>query len=338
MTIKQSWEVDRLFDHEDFDVYPFEAVPVNTDSYLMDECYIEEYEQAMLDTFSGGEGPDVGYISYIAVRRIHDRTIELSWYPDIYSRFHEVTVTLPREQFVTCVGSRRYGEKPHIFVRSAWLEHLHLRHYSVFCMVDAIGVRNALLKGVITREKLLALRNAIDKVAEKSPDVSFISFADNLLLKSNWSVGHFESEVSYTYKPEAFINVVVDIRKVFLDILRLDVYAIMTQGSNEYYEDPLLHISDSGNHISLNSLGLPFAQLMAIDNAAHLAIKQGKHRSSELYLDAYFLHSLRFKFRFDRDSLGKYAYYHKMISPHGYYYCIGWETLQENLETRSEKR
>jgi hypothetical protein len=326
-----------LFDHEYFDVYPFEAVPLKTDSYLMDERYIEEYEQAMLDTFSGGESPDVGYISYIAARRINDLSIDLSWYPNIYDRFHEVAVSLPREQFIVCVGCKRYGEKPHIFVRSAWLEHLHLRLYSVFCMVDAIGVKDALQSGALSREKLLGLRNAIDKVAEQYLEVSFISFADSLLLKSNWSVGHFRSEVSYTYQPEVFIKVVKDIRRIYRDILGLDVYAIMTQGSNEYYEDSLLHISESRNHICLNSLGLPFAQLLAINNSARSAIRAGTHRPSELYLDAQFLNSLRFGFRFDRDSLEKYAYHDKMMSSRGKYYCIGWEELLENLESGSEE-
>jgi len=43
------------FDHEYFEVYEFEDVPLETDSYLMDEYYIEEYERAMLDSFSSGE-------------------------------------------------------------------------------------------------------------------------------------------------------------------------------------------------------------------------------------------------------------------------------------------
>lgn len=321
-----------MFDHEYFEVYPFDAVPLNTDLFMMDECYIAFHEKQMLEAFSGGERKYDDYVvSYAAVRKILDRTLELSWYPDIFSRYHEVHVTLPKEQFVACVRSRRHSENLYIFVRSDWLEHLHLKHYSIFCMVDAIGVKKALRNGDITREKLIALRDAIDKVAEKHPEVSFISFADSILLKGNWSVGHFESEVSYTYKPEAFINVVMDLRTVFLDILGLDVYAIMTQGSNEYYEDPLLHISDSKNHICLNSLGLPFAQLIAIDTAVHS--KERNHQYSDLYMDAYLLHSLHFKFKFDRDSLAKYAYDQKMRSSQGYYYCIGWETLLMNLET-----
>ncbi|HUW97687.1 MAG TPA: hypothetical protein VMV40_02435 [Acidiferrobacter sp.] len=331
-------EVWALFDHEYFDVYPFEAVPLSEDSYLMDERYIEEYELAMLDTISGGESANVGYISYIAARRINDRSIDLSWYPNIYDRFHEVPVLLPKEQFVACVGCWRYGEKPRIFVKSTWLEQLHLRLYSVFCMVDAIGVKDALQRGALSRERLVALRDAIDEVAKQYPEVSFISFADRLLLKSNWSVGHFRSDVSYTYRPEVFVKVVKDIREIYRDILELDVYAIMTQGSNEYYEDSLLHISESENHICLNSLGLPFAQLMSIDNSVHSAIKKRNHNPSELYLDAQFLHSLRFRLQFDKKSLGQYAYHDKMMSTCGHYYCVGWEELLENLDPDSDER
>jgi len=324
-----------LFDHEFFDVYSFESVPLNEDSYLMDECYMKEYEQSMIDTFSGGEGVNVGYIGYIAGRRINDLTIDLSWYPNIYDRFHEVAISLPRDQFVACVGSWRYDEKPHFFVKSAWLEHLYLRQYSVFCMVDAIGVKDALQKGSLSRDKLVVLRNAIDEKAEQNPEVSFISFADSLLLKSNWSVGNFRSDVSYTYQPEDLVKVFRDIREIYQNILGLDVYGIMTQGSNEYYDDSLLHISKTKNHICLNSLGLPFAQLMAIDNSVRSAIRKGIHSPSDIYLDAQILHSLRFKLRFEKKSLGKHEYNDKMMSSNGHYYCVEWQELLEHIESNS---
>jgi hypothetical protein len=302
----------------------------------MDECYIKEYEQSMIDVFSGGRGENVGYIGHIAGRRISDHTIDLSWYPNIYDRFHEVTISLPRDQFIACVGSWRYDEKPHIFVKSAWLEHLYLRQYSIFCMLDAIGVKDALRKGTLSRNKLIALRDAIDKESEEHQEASFISFADSLLLKSNWSVGYFKSDVSYTYQPEKLVNVISNIRNIYQNILGLDVYAILTQGSNEYYEDQLLHISKSNNHICLNSLGLPFAQLMAIDNSAYSAIRAGTHTPSEVYIDAQLLHSLRLKFQFNKKSFRKYSYHHKMMRSGGHYYCIEFKKLSDNIDSKTE--
>jgi len=104
--------------------------------------------------------------------------------------------------------------------------------------------------------------------------VSFISFADSLLLKSNWTVGHYESTVKYTYSPEVFFGLFDELRVLYREELGLEIYAVLTQGSNEYYDDDVTHISASGNHISLNSLGLPFAQLLAIDDAARTAIRR----------------------------------------------------------------
>lgn len=325
-----------MFEHENFEVYKFKKVPLYQESYMMDVCYMEEYEQGMVESFSSGEYTNVGYISNIQARHITENSIELSWYPDVFYRFHEVTVSLPKEQFVTCVSCPAYGEKPHIFVKSSWYEHLHLRQYTVFCWIDAIGVRKALESGELNHKKLIQLRDAIDEVAVQYSNVSFVSFADNLILKSNWSVGYFESDVNYTYNPEVFIDVVKVIRKIYHEILGLDIYAILTQGSNEYYEDSLTHISDSENHICLNSFGIPFAQLIAIDNAVSSAIKEDTHKPSELYMDEHFLNSLNFIPGFDKHSFGKYKYEDKMTGSLRNYYCVGWAQLLENLKPKSE--
>ena len=140
-----------MFQHEYFDNYAFEEVPLNQDSYLVDECFIIEYEKAMLEFFDGGEGRCVGYVSDVAARKINESSIELAWYANINDRFHEVSITLPRDQFVTCVGSWQTDEKPRIFVKSQWLENIYLRSYSVFALIDAAYFNKALEKGEISR-------------------------------------------------------------------------------------------------------------------------------------------------------------------------------------------
>ena len=152
-----------MFEHPYFDLYRFDTIPLDRDCFLMDEAYIEEYEKSLLSVFSGCDYEPIGYISYAAVRRINDTSLEVSWYP-VLDRFHEVVITLPQTEFVTCVGSWRWDEKPHIFVKSAWLENLYLRRHSVFGLVDAIGVKKAIQKGTLTRERLLVLREEIDKL------------------------------------------------------------------------------------------------------------------------------------------------------------------------------
>lgn len=175
-------------------------------------------------------------------------------------------------------------------MKSAWLENLYLKRHSVFGLVDAIGVKEAIQKGTLTRERLLVLREKIDTLGKSYPQISFISFADSVLLKSNWSVGHVKSNVQYTYQPEIFVTMVKKLRSLFGKIPGLSVYAVLTQGTNEYYDDSLLHISESKNHVCLNSLGLSFADLIAIDEAARLHIREKAHEPSDLYSDEHFYH------------------------------------------------
>lgn len=322
-----------MFDHPNFDNYSFEEIPLDRDIYLMDERWLAEYEQSMLRLFAGEPDDEpVGYISYAAAREVSALGVELSWYANVSDRFHEVRVVLPRGQFIACVGCWQCDEKPHIFVRSAWLERLHLRSYSVFAMVDAIGVKEALRADTVTREMLVGLRDRIDVIAERHLDISFISFADNVLLKSNWHVGKFDSEISYSYSPEIFIRLLQDIQSAYREIADWNVYAILTQGSNAYYDDPLLHISRAENHISLNSLGLPFAQLVSIDRSAR---KGAQH--AELYMDESFFHSLCFSYEFDKSSCAKGTYINPLTGESSSYYLSDIGEVLTNLRRASKE-
>ncbi|MFP3435956.1 hypothetical protein SB781_40025, partial [Paraburkholderia sp. SIMBA_061] len=62
-----------------------------------------------------------GFVSHAAARSVDHEWIELSWYPNTFDRFHEVSVFLPKSAFVACVDIWKYDEKPTIFVRSDWL-------------------------------------------------------------------------------------------------------------------------------------------------------------------------------------------------------------------------
>jgi hypothetical protein len=198
-------------------------------------------------------------------------------------------------------------------VKSAWLSELHRRPYSAFALVDAIGVKAALSKGWLAGTALVRLRDRIDAIAAASPGVAFVSFADSLLLKVNWFVGQYHSETgysdaSYSYVPESLIRLVPTIGKAFTTEVGLGIYAVIAQGVNEYEDTALLHRSSEGNHLSLNSLGLPFGQLLAIDGAVRIAIRKGLHQAAELYLDEQFFHSLRFTFDFRKDELPQASY------------------------------
>ncbi|HEC13942.1 MAG TPA: hypothetical protein ENI80_11985 [Acidiferrobacteraceae bacterium] len=321
-----------MFNHELFDNYNFEEVPLDRDIYVADEIVFAKYENSMLRFFEGAEYEHIGYVSYVATRAVNENYIELSWYANVHDRFHEIAITLPRDQFVACVGSWQCDEKARIFVKSEWLENIYLRTYSVFALIDAADIKQALANGAITRPRLVELRNRIDDLAREHTDVSFISFADSLLIKSNWSVGHFKSNVKYTYSPEVFVQLASEIDSIYQQVLGLNSYAVISQGSNEYYNDALLHISPSENHICLNSLGTPFAQLIEIEGAARKAVRDDVHSRYDLYMDEQYFHSLRFIYGFEKNTEPNNVYKAKMMSTPSKYYYSSFSNVLDNLD------
>lgn len=328
-----------MFEDSDIDKYSFEDIPLDRDCLLMSEIYMEEFDEALGKMLRREEcNPyEVGYVSPVAIRKVDSSSLDLSWYPNTFTRFHEVSISIPREMVRVCVGCWQYDIKPYIFVDHDWLEHLHLREYSVFALIDAIGVKNAIRANALSKEKLLELRARIDALAKTEPDISFISFADSLILKTNWDVGYFNKSVKCTYQPEKILYVIKELDRIYQEVLDLPIYAVLTQGSNEYYGEPLLHISESKNHICLNSLGVPFAELMAIETSAKAAIKTGLHAPMQLYLDEQFYHSLQLKYEFKKNDKPKNTYSAIMKSSESSYFYSSCDTLIENLDDRENE-
>ncbi|RLA38652.1 MAG: hypothetical protein DRQ64_08480 [Gammaproteobacteria bacterium] len=321
-----------MFDNPDFDKYTYEDIPLNEDCYLVDEKYAAEYEAMYLGVFEDGKWEPIGYVSYVAAIVVHENSVELSWYPNIHDRFHEMSILLPKSKIRQCVGCWRWDWKPTIFVDSNWLDNLYKKSFSVFGVVDAIGVKKAIRDEQLSREKLIALKSKIDSLSSEYPEISFISFADSILIKSNWTVGSVNDDLKYTYKPELFIEVAKEFQKIFQETLNLGCYTILAQGYNEYYDDNLLHISESKNHISLNSLGVPFAQLLSIEDSIRKAIKKEIHPASEIYLDQTFYHSLRFKIEFEKGKRPKAEYQPVMSKKPASYFYSDLGTIFNNLE------
>ena len=328
-----------MFEHKDIDKYRFDEIPLNQDCLLMSEIYMEKFSDSLIKMLEENEGNpyEVGYVSYVAGRKINQNSIDLSWYPNVHTRFHEVSISIPKEKIKICVECWRYDIKPYIFVDHEWLEQLYTREYSVFALIDAIGVKNAIRDNRFTKEKLVNLRDKLDLLSARHEDISFISFADSLILKSNWSVGYFRKGIECSYEPEVFLRIIKEIQEIYREVLGLEIFAVLTQGSNEYYEEPLLHISDTKNHICLNSLGVPFAELMAIENSAKAALRNKVHPPAEVYMDEQYYHSLNFMFEFEKNKKPKNTYKAIMKTKEPYYFYSSCDVLLSNIREQYEK-
>lgn len=289
----------------------------------MDEVYIPEWEAEWLKNIEHDQNAcpyTIGYISPVSIVAITSVGAEIDWYPNTFDRFHAVKTFLPREALVAAVRAREFESRVTVFVNSEWLRKLHRRSYSIFAMIDAVDMKAAVEAGAISHEQLIRLRDALDEIAARYPTISFISFADSLLLKTNWTAGMIDTDVKYTYVPERLFILFQQLQSLYRNQLGLEIYGVFAQGSNEFYDDPLLHISQGRNHISLNSLGLPFAQISLIEAAARKAIKAGIHPRMEIYMDNDLFHSLMFQDYHSKDAWRSAPYKAKMTSVPGQYY------------------
>src|SRR5688572_10768319 len=107
-----------MIEHSNFDIYTPDTLPLDQDVYLRDEAFAKDYEASFLALWDGKDWEPSGYVSFVAVKHVSPVSLELSWFPNIFDRFHEVTVVLPRDEIVYCVGSWQFDEKPSIFVKS----------------------------------------------------------------------------------------------------------------------------------------------------------------------------------------------------------------------------
>jgi hypothetical protein len=315
-----------LFSSYSFQKFTLDELPLGRDTWVMDEAYMAEWEEEWLKNIRSDEDAspyDVGYVTPVSIEEVAPAGADIRWYPNTYDRFHVVKTFLPREAFVSAALAYEYEKRVSVFVKSEWLRKLHPRSNSIFAMIDAVDMTAAMKSGAISHEKVITLRDALDEFAAKFPFISFISFADSLLLKTNWTAGMVDTDVKYTYVPESLLILFKQLQTLYRDTLGLEIYGVFAQGSNEYYDDPLLHISKAQNHISLNSLGLPFAPISLIEAAARKSIKVGDHPRMEVYMDGDLFHSLMFKNYRRKDNWPSAPYKPKMtVEPGTYYYAM----------------
>jgi hypothetical protein len=82
---------------------------------------------------------------------------------------------------------------------------------------------------------------------------------------------------------------------------------------------------------------LPFAQLLAIDEATRTAIRLKRHDPFDLYADDMFFHSLRFKYGFDKHAQPSGTYSAPMSASPRKYYCASAKTILDNLDPKPSK-
>ncbi len=304
------------FTDRNFDIIPYESIPLNRDCFLISDRYIPEFEEEWLKTFAKvpeAKPYEKYMVSWIAIEGRTNQYLELSICIDMHSRFHGMKKRLPRSAIETCVHVFNYEKRCYLFVKDQWIQDFISSSYSVFGLVDAIGIKDLLAKnGGIDAKGLNQLKQGIDTIAKKYSNVLFVSAADGLLLKTNWKIN---AEI-YDFNPERLISLFGDIREVYKEAIDCDVYGIFTQGYNEYSHTDLYHISPEGNHLNIHSLGTSFTQLYEIESQVRKNLRDAVHVGCELYFDRDFAVALCVKDCANIELTGKEYRFESRLAPH----------------------
>ena len=332
--LKSNWSKQRLFEDCRFQKRSFDEMPLHRDVWVMDEKWAAEWQGAWTAVFQGEDvSPyEVGFITPISIDRIGDDAAEVEWFANTHDRFHAVPIFLPRRVFKYCVCAYEYEKRFTVFVDGQWLDKLHDRTHSTFAMVDACGFGKMLQADVVSANAIRKVRDGIDDLAAKTPKVAFTSFADSLLLKTNWKIGRWDNPTAVIYEPETFVSLLSEIDDLYRTELGVGTYATLAQGNNDLFGDELFHSSATGNHISLNSLGLPFAQIAAIEHQARSNIKSKIHKPNQLYIDRQLFWSMNFKDWKWKQAIPTYGYDQKLVAKDGEYIAISRDALTTKLD------
>jgi hypothetical protein len=278
-------------------LYEFDEIPMERDLVMVGAGQLEDLRREWaryLSELGQGEprSPDEKIDGrWCAIEGRTKDSFDLNVCITVTTRYHGAVKKLPRSKFVLCIDFWNHAKSPYLVVDQSWFDEIGRETFSLYALVDAVGMRSLLdRQGRITAGQLARLREGLDVVAGDRLDHAFLSFADSVLVKSNWTAGEYES----TYRPEDFIEVTERVCIAIEDALDLKSYAVVTQGANAADDASLLHVSEPQNHIFFGSLAAPFAELFDIDRTVRASIRAGRHPPRQLYVSATVFWSLRF--------------------------------------------
>jgi hypothetical protein len=289
-------------------VYAFDEIPVGRDIHVLGESQMAALHREWTRYLAEPDGtapehPNM-HIDYrmCAVETLKSTSCEINVCINQNWRYHAAVRTLPRSKFITCVHFWNYQKRAYLVVAQDWFDDIAGGQLSLYALVDSIGMRALLERqGRLEKKQVQALRAGIDALADQHTDHAFLAFADNVIVKTNWSAAY--SRYDESYRPEHFLAIVDLVRKLFGSALGLSAYAIVTQGFNHSVDEPLLGLSARGNHVFFGGLATPFVELFEIDAAARAALRDDLHSPGDLYLSQTAFLTLNFKHYQRRDDL-----------------------------------
>jgi len=284
---------------EHIEFYGTANIPLNKDCFLLSDEFLEKIEQQWTEFLSQEcdykkwVHPN-GLMDYIPchISSINDSHLNITILLDRSSRFHTISKTLPNQFFKTAFKVFYSEKRPYIIVDQSWFNNLRNSIYSAYVLIDFVGIRNLLNQyGEFPSDKLNSIKAIIDKFCNQNKDLTFLTCADNIVIKSGWE---FDSKNS-KYQPE---KLVMTVHQLMLEIKKetnINSYAIMTQGANYVDEKNLTNSATPKNHFFISSISVPFIEAFEIDSDVRKRIKNKEIEKMPFYIEQSFYISTKRK-------------------------------------------
>lgn len=291
----------------DVRIYEYQEIPENRTFFLISSKEFDNKSEKWIDYIEGHTYTHPNnYFDYVhgSCKFTKQGVIDIFTEVSLKSRFHGVCKKLLQKDFVFCFQFHSAGEKPFIMVSQEWFDNIHMDNYSVYAMVDIIGIKNYLLKhGLIEDEVITKYKKAVDRISSKESNYTFITFTDNIFIKRNWNSSG--QEYLDSYKPEHMLHVIKEIQTEIYNVFKLTSYAIVTQGLQLFKDNENLIKNNTNNHFFIGSVATPFIELFDIETAIKNKIVKNPEFKQSLYLSESFYISLRFNTPlFDKEKFG----------------------------------
>lgn len=272
--------------------YEISDMPLCEESFLLSDQWLDKIEHQWNEFLS----PEYDYenwthpnglMDYIPchISSVNASYLNITLLLDRNSRFHKVSTTLPISFFRTAFKVFNIKSRPYIIVDQNWFNNLRNRIYSAYVLIDFVGIRNMLNKyGEFPSNTLNSIKAIVDKFCNQNKDLTFLTCADNIIVKSGWE---FVPENS-KYQPEKLIITVNQLMSEIKKETKISSYAIMTQGANYVDEKNLSHSITPKNHFFMSSISVPFIEAFEMDSDIRKRIKNKEIEKMPFYIEQSF--------------------------------------------------
>lgn len=279
------------------ELYEFTKCPNETDLFIIgdnDFKQIVPYWKKYLSELESIHPNNYIEYRYGTCKHIDEENIDVFLEITISERFHGINKTLHKDDYIFCFQCKYWDERTYIVVSQEWFDSIKNDNYSCYGMIDIIGIRKMLKdKGKIPKTIIDDYCKKVNEFASKNKDFLFISFTDNLFIKTNWT--SFGIDYNKTYNPEKIILLIEELMNIIKDTFGLNSYAILTQGLHLIENDEKLFRNEQENHFFVGSISTPFVEMFDIENKIFKIKENDKSILKSLYLSKSFFLSLNFK-------------------------------------------